>query len=79
MERVHEEARLAVRGCKTVSREYLKARPEGQGRQLRTPEETLFCRTSEVKIVAMVGTLDSTFQLKVRRTFLLDLFKGEPS
>ena len=87
-ELVREEASLVVRGCQAVSREYLKARRQGQGRQLHAPEagschaggrgSTLFCVTSEVKLVAMVGTSDSRFQPKVRRTFPLGLFKGEP-
>ena len=38
----------------------------------------LFCVTSEVEIIAMAGTSTSKFQVKVRKTFLLDLSKGEP-
>lgn len=38
----------------------------------------LFCVTSEAEIIAMAGTSDSKFQVKVRKTFLLDLSKGEP-
>lgn len=77
MELVHKEARLVVRVCKTVSHDYVKARQEGKGRQPHTSEETLFCGNSEVKIVAMAGTSDSKFQLKVRRTFPIGRFKGE--
>lgn len=86
IELIHEAAKLVVRMQNHLVNIREKDEKAREGR-LQSPEagklswgggSALFCVTSEVKIIAMAGTSDSKFQLKVRQTFLLDLSKGKP-